>query len=235
MNNWQEDLLATLEKPHTFNDILRVGEQTVQTLGFKNCTWITQLPIPLTRREVFAVANCNDEVTQRVRSGWYNKAPVFRICAETTRPVMWTGRAEGRLFDMNPSMWEEHFSLGRLGGWAQSVQDRLGIYSLFITSSNEQLEENDIEPYQRQLQWLTHAMHFAMFTSRDEHDRILTNREREILRWTGDGKTVSEIGMILALSDSTVNFHLRNAMAKLDAPNKTSAVVKAIFLKELFA
>lgn len=234
MNDWQEDLLTTLEKPHTFEDILQVGEKSIQSLGFKNCTWITQLPIPLTRREVFAVTNKNDEVTSRVRSGWYNKAPVFRICAETSRPVMWTGNAEGRLFDMNPSMWEEHFSLGRRGGWAQSVRDRIGIYSLFITSSDDRLEEAELLAHQRQLQWLTHAMHFAMFTSRDEHDQLLSNREREILRWTGDGKTVSEIGMILGLSDSTINFHLRNAMAKLNAPNKTSAVVKAIFLKELF-
>ena len=235
MNGWQEDLLTTLEKPHTFDDILRVGERSIQALGFKNCTWITQLPVPLTRREVFAVANNDDEVARRVRSGWYNKAPVFRICAESSRPVMWTGRAEGRLFDMNPRMWEEHFSLGRRAGWAQSVHDRIGIYSLFITPSDGQLEEPDIEVHQRQLQWLTHAMHFAMFTSRDEHDQILSNREREILRWTGDGKTVAEIGIILGLSDSTVNFHLRNAMTKLGAPNKTSAVVKAIFLKELFA
>lgn len=234
MNNWQEDLLTTLSQPHTFEGILHVGEQGIKALGFKNCTWITQLPIPLTRREVFAVANNNDEVTHRVRTGWYNKAPVFRICADTSRPVMWSGRAEGRLFDMNPTMWEEHFSLGRRGGWAQSVRDRIGIYSLFITSSDELLETADFEAYQRQLQWLTHAMHFAMFTSRDEHEHILSHREREILRWTGDGKTVSEIGMILSLSDGTINFHLRNAMAKLDAPNKTSAVVKAIFLKELF-
>ncbi|BBG30029.1 DNA-binding HTH domain-containing proteins [Zymobacter palmae] len=46
----------------------------------------------------------------------------------------------------------------------------------------------------------------------------------------GDGKTAFEAGKILHLSQSTINFHLRNAMLKLDAPNKTSAIVKAIYL-----
>ena len=59
---------------------------------------------------------------------------------------------------------------------------------------------------------------------------MLSVREKEVLRWAGDGKTSDQISQILNLSVSTVNFHLRNAMLKLDAPNKTAAVVRAIFL-----
>jgi len=58
----------------------------------------------------------------------------------------------------------------------------------------------------------------------------LSLREKEVLRWTGDGKTADQIAQILSLSHSTVNFHIRNAMMKLDTPNKTAAVVRAIFL-----
>lgn len=58
----------------------------------------------------------------------------------------------------------------------------------------------------------------------------LTPREREIMRWTADGKTSYEIGRILSLSISAVNFHIANAVVKLNAVNKTQAVVKAAML-----
>jgi LuxR family transcriptional regulator len=58
----------------------------------------------------------------------------------------------------------------------------------------------------------------------------LTSREVEILQWTADGKTASEIADILDLSDHTVTFHLGNAVRKLGCANKTAAVVKAAML-----
>ncbi len=56
----------------------------------------------------------------------------------------------------------------------------------------------------------------------------LTERETEVLRWAGDGKTTGEISSILAISDNTVNYDIKNAMAKLHAANKTAAVVIAL-------
>lgn len=58
----------------------------------------------------------------------------------------------------------------------------------------------------------------------------LTDREVCVLSWTAAGKTSSEIGMILGISTRTVNFHITTALMKLDAVNKTQAVVKAVML-----
>lgn len=58
----------------------------------------------------------------------------------------------------------------------------------------------------------------------------LTDREREMLGWAARGKTTSETAEILKISDETVEGHIRNAMKKLSAANKTQAVVKAIYL-----
>ena len=62
----------------------------------------------------------------------------------------------------------------------------------------------------------------------------LSEREKEVLRWSGDEKTADEIAQVLNLSHSTINFHLRKAMFKLNAPNKNSAIVKAIYLNLLY-
>lgn len=56
----------------------------------------------------------------------------------------------------------------------------------------------------------------------------LTDRELECLRWSACGKSSLDIAEILHVSENTVNFHLKNAIAKLDACNRTMAIVKAI-------
>ncbi|MDE1960346.1 MAG: helix-turn-helix transcriptional regulator, partial [Xanthomonadaceae bacterium] len=53
-------------------------------------------------------------------------------------------------------------------------------------------------------------------------------REREVLRWTAVGKTVSEIAATLGISARTVTFHITNILRKLHAANKTEAVSKAM-------
>jgi LuxR family transcriptional regulator len=62
----------------------------------------------------------------------------------------------------------------------------------------------------------------------------LSDREREILGWTADGKTTPEIAQILALTERTINFHMSNILKKLDAPNKTAAVMRAALLGILY-
>lgn len=57
---------------------------------------------------------------------------------------------------------------------------------------------------------------------------LLTDKERECLRWVSAGKTARETAVILAKSPRTVEFHLRNAMQKLEAVNKVHAAAIAI-------
>ena len=62
----------------------------------------------------------------------------------------------------------------------------------------------------------------------------LTSREKEVLCWTAEGKTAYEIAHILNVSERTVNFHINNAIAKLETSNKTQAAVKATALGMLY-
>jgi len=58
----------------------------------------------------------------------------------------------------------------------------------------------------------------------------LSKREIECLKWAASGKTEWETSEILGISKRTVEFFLTNARSKLDAFNKTQAIVKAIRL-----
>jgi DNA-binding CsgD family transcriptional regulator len=61
-----------------------------------------------------------------------------------------------------------------------------------------------------------------------EIPRQVTRKEVECLRWCKEGKTNWEIGEILFVSEKTVEFHLHNAMKKLGATNRMTAVVAAV-------
>lgn len=58
----------------------------------------------------------------------------------------------------------------------------------------------------------------------------LTSREQEVLRWTAAGKSTWVISRILALSEGTVNFHIRNAMRKLGCRSRHVAACRAVAL-----
>jgi DNA-binding CsgD family transcriptional regulator len=56
---------------------------------------------------------------------------------------------------------------------------------------------------------------------------LLTRREAECLDWVARGKTSQEIASVLRRSTETVEFHLSNAMQKLNARSRAHAVAIA--------
>jgi DNA-binding CsgD family transcriptional regulator len=58
----------------------------------------------------------------------------------------------------------------------------------------------------------------------------LSPRQKECLRWTAQGKSSWDIARILNISENTVNFHVKNAMKKLETSSRTAAAIKAMQL-----
>lgn len=56
----------------------------------------------------------------------------------------------------------------------------------------------------------------------------LTPREIQCLQWAREGKTTWEVAQILGISQATSIFHMKNAVSKLGASNKTHAVIVAV-------
>ena len=60
------------------------------------------------------------------------------------------------------------------------------------------------------------------------HERVLTAREREVLKLLAEGKTVRAAATVLGLSSKTVDAHKFNLMRKLGIHNKAELVMWAI-------
>lgn len=64
--------------------------------------------------------------------------------------------------------------------------------------------------------------------SQSDSGEHLTPRERELLRFLGEGMGNREIAEALGLTDHTVKFHLRSIYAKLGVRSRTEAVSVAV-------
>lgn len=64
--------------------------------------------------------------------------------------------------------------------------------------------------------------------------RSLTKRQREVLGWVSDGKTVQDTALLMELTPATVEKHLRLAREALSVETTAQAVVKAAFQNQMF-
>lgn len=62
----------------------------------------------------------------------------------------------------------------------------------------------------------------------------LTKRQREVLEWIADGKSVQDTATILGLTPATVEKHLRLAREALHVDTTAQAVLKAAFMNQMF-
>jgi two-component system response regulator DegU len=62
----------------------------------------------------------------------------------------------------------------------------------------------------------------------EESDQIVTNREIEVLQLIADGCSTPEVGERLFISQKTVKNHLASIYHKLDARDRTQAVLQAV-------
>jgi DNA-binding CsgD family transcriptional regulator len=59
----------------------------------------------------------------------------------------------------------------------------------------------------------------------------LTVRETEVTTWIARGKTYAQIARQLSITEDTAKFHIENVRRKLNATNRTHAIVLAVVNK----
>jgi LuxR family quorum-sensing system transcriptional regulator SolR len=210
----------------------RIADEARQ-LGFEYCCHGLRMPLPITRpRTVFF---CNyDPVWERVyhERGYINIDPTIAHGMRSSNPVVWSDE----FFAAVPEFWKEAQSYGLKHGWAQSRRDPEGTFSLLVLArSGPPIGKEELAEKEERIQWLVHTSHNAIKMACQDPEISgppvkLTDREIEVLRWTAEGKTSSEIAEFMRLSERTVNFHVNTAVEKLGASNKTSAAVRAAML-----
>jgi DNA-binding CsgD family transcriptional regulator len=81
-------------------------------------------------------------------------------------------------------------------------------------------------------QLIAHQYYAAYLTLHSAKRRVspvlLSTHEREVLKWSAEGKSKREIAAILGVSRHTVDYHCRRLLERLDVPNVTAALMRAV-------
>lgn len=233
MDAWQEDLLAlTIESTPEATRVFGLLLKAAEAQGFEFVAYGFQAPLPASDPKVTLLNNYPAAWQLAYREkGYLAIDPVVRHARESMMPLGWSPKERA----MAPAFWDEAGSHGIRFGWSQpfrEVNGSCGILSLARSAHAPSTAE--LKQKQLKMQWLAQAGHMML----SRHIQVkecsgvagLTPRERDVMKWTVDGKSAQDIADILGISTSVVNLHISNVTRKLGVSNKTAAAVKALTL-----
>lgn len=161
--------------------------------------------------------------------------PVAQHCRLSGVPIVWSQRTyvERGLGEQ----WEEQKPYGYGHGVALALHLPKGRHFLFGVNREQALPASAEELTRIVADVQLFAVHAQEAAARlllpalvDFLPPPLTPRELECLRWTMEGKTAWEVGVLLGISERTAVLHVNNATHKLDCTSKHQAVIKAMRL-----
>jgi DNA-binding CsgD family transcriptional regulator len=163
------------------------------------------------------------------------KDPVVNHLSSRVEPIFWSKKNYEQVG--LASFYQRFHEQGLGSGIALAVRGLRGEMLSVGLSNSEQVEVGGSAPIMQMgaLYLSATAMFNRVTVSGDQSRKVigaiqphLTPREIECLQWAREGKTGWEIAQILGISHATSIFHMKNAVAKLEASNKTHAVIVAV-------
>jgi DNA-binding CsgD family transcriptional regulator len=159
--------------------------------------------------------------------------PVMQLVKTSGLPMVWT--QDTYVKAGCGELWEEGARWGMVSGMIMAMHLPGGRHFCLGMETSRHL--NPADPRRSaELADLSLVLAYAQAVSErlllspaaEPSESPLSAREREVLQWAAAGKTAWETGIIMSISDSTVNKHLDSAVKKLDCSNKVHAVAKAL-------
>ncbi|MCV2881091.1 LuxR family transcriptional regulator [Actibacterium sp. XHP0104] len=185
-----------------------------------------------------------DYLSVFLETGLYQHAPMMRWLASNTGSCSWSWVVErakrGELTADEIKVLEFNQRYGLVSGYTVSFKSASARAkgALGIGTSNG-MTQSEVDAY-----WQQHGHEICVFTnvahlkliSLPYHGsrRPLTQRQREVLEWVGDGKTAQDIATIMGLTPATVEKHLRLAREALNVETTAQAVLKASYQNQIF-
>lgn len=220
----------------SLNDLLEAAVCVTEQIGFTTVSVMTARDRPCADPLFSTVDNTPDSYRELFHD--YDdgrRDPVMQHCRVSCMPIVW-GQATYTSVGCGPK-WEEMAPHGYSTGIAVA-QHLPGGRHLFVGMDRAQALPVSEAAIRRMVADLClfvtlvqePALRLLARDNREAMQGSLTARELEVLRWTMEGKTAWEVGVILSISEQTAARHLCNATRKLGCANKHHAVVKALRL-----
>jgi len=204
--------------------------------GLVNAILVVESPRLVGDDEFFSVTNAPDEYLSAYNDvGDWRRDPVMKRLKRLSVPFVYD--QETYASESAGDLWEKQAPFGFQTGVAVALHmpDRRHFVLGMDRERDLPRDSSQLSRMMADLQLLAvHAQHAAgkLLSPEPEAEFLpsLTEREADVLRWTMAGKSAWVVSELLAISENTVNFHLRNIFRKLNVSSKHQAVLRALSL-----
>ncbi|WP_428516203.1 LuxR family transcriptional regulator [Roseovarius sp.] len=179
-----------------------------------------------------------------IGDGLYHHAPMVRWALDNEGACSWRVLAEmletETLTPQERKVVDFNASMGVTCGYSisfKSMSPRTkGAIALTAHADHDQADCDKLwDKHGDDIILLNNIVHLRILTLPYEAPgRSLTRRQKEVLGWVGDGKTIQDIALLMELTPATVEKHLRLAREALSVETTAQAVLKAAFQNQIF-
>ncbi|WP_346892025.1 autoinducer binding domain-containing protein [uncultured Roseibium sp.] len=187
----------------------------------------------------FATSYPDDWMSHYTAQDYYSFDPVVYRCFQSPAPFFWDDAvaAQGRDPASDETALVTSEKMMREAGDA-GLADGIGVP--FVSMCGE-LSAVGLSRERREPERNYHELAEVALLGNAFYDKFLsfygssavphmTDRERDVLAWSAEGKTDAEIAIILGVSSATIRFHWNNIFKKMQVSSKVLATCMAIRL-----
>lgn len=230
------DFCHFIEKTNQCVDVQQaftILQETLATLGFDRVVYslITDNPLLQQKRGHGVLRNYPEDWMQYYKEkDYFHLDPVIKIIKQQSGAFHWDDLGQFKSLDKKETLLMNEAREATLyDGIGFSVHEAGRIIGMGAASSTGKIDKNPIIlSLVNALCYQFHAFYYKKSRKAQTESISLSRRETEILCFTAEGKTQSEIAEILVISEDTVKTYFKRIYGKLGVNSNTLAVVKAI-------
>ncbi|MDH5545690.1 MAG: LuxR family transcriptional regulator [Gammaproteobacteria bacterium] len=225
------DFIEELGECYSLKEIHAVCTKFCKSINYDYFHYGAQIPVSFSKPVFVFVSGYPDPWWERyTQNNYLYEDPTVIHCANHVTPFFWQQMSGSRHKVIN-----EAREFGLHQGISVPVHGATGEKAIFSVACEHQSKPST-NLFNAELGSLLIFASFVHETVRrviilegfEQTPRQLTRREKECLLWAAEGKTTWETSQILNIAESTVTFHLSNAVGKLNVANKSQAVARAV-------
>lgn len=230
------ELSQKLAVAGTVDEIHGLCSQICEQFGFEYFVYGARVPTSLVKPRLYIVSGYPQDWWDHYRQQAYmGDDPTISYCHHNTRPVTWDRLPLKDSTGTAKRIMAEAIDHGIRSGVSIPLHGAHGEAGMLNFASSRLAQETsrhliEVLPFLHLLSSFVHEACRRVLWTDDvgTEKNPLTEREKECLLWSAEGKTSWEISQILGISERTVIFHMQNAAEKLDVCNRQQAIARVI-------
>jgi DNA-binding CsgD family transcriptional regulator len=230
LSQWTQQITKYISEAQNQNDLLLRAATLTKELNFELFAYEVFMATPFTRPVFYSYSNQPTKWISQYRIMNYALIdPRVHHSQAFDELLCWNVG----IFESDQNLRNDAMEAGMCIGLTQPTTKNTGSIELFsVARRGIEISPEELSYLRPKIKFFAEMMEKKL-SERNNQLRMsesvtLSAKEKEILRWTADGKTSEETAIILNLSVNTINFHLKNIQYKTGCANRVQTVAYSI-------